>query len=431
MLSQVGSIWSFAFSRVSSRVVVATGLAVSSAFNFVGLLLCVRLLTPEEFGALSLVTSAALMLNALGFEWLRLAGARSLTDPGAPDGISLSRLAAWLRVAGVLAFTFLVGTLGASALGLAPPSLLPRWNGPILLLALSEMPFAAVTLVARLRLSAGRYATAMVLRSALALAGGTLLVLGGGGALAIVAATAAAQLGVSALVIGGDRLWRNAILQRSTRMHRTNLVRLGAPLILSSALAFAAGTVDRYLVATTLGVAAVGHYSAPAEMVAKTLGFALLAINLGAYPLLVRTYERDGPAAAAAALNRNLLLLLGAGSPILLAMVLFPHPIARLLLGSASPPITGDLLPWLAAAALLRLLVTFHFAVALQLARRMALLAIPSMVTLALLMPFASGVIAARGLVGFAQLLFAAQGAGAITGWWLARRALPRRPRQG
>jgi len=424
-LSHFGSLWLNRPLRARPRLAIATGLAVSSAFNLAGLLLWVRLLTPAEFGTLSLVASAALMVNALGFEWLRLAGARTLADPAAPDGVSLARLAAWLGVAAVVAATFALGTLGATGLALAPPGLTPRWNGAILLLALSEMPFAAVTLVARLRFSATTYAVAMIARSALALGGGVLLVVSGGGPLAIVAATAAAQLGVTAVVIGRDRLWRSSLQGPSTRSDRTELVRLGSPLILGSALALAAGTVDRYLVADGLGVAAVGQYAAPAELVAKTLGFALMAINLGAYPLLVRAYERDGPAAAARALERNLPHLLGAALPILLAMTLFPYFVSRALLGSASQPIAAELLPWLAAAALLRLLVSFHFAVALQLARRMALLSIPPLVMLVLLVPFGPAVLTTRGLVGFAQLLFAAQAAGALSAWWLARRALP------
>ena len=76
---------------------------------------------------------------------------------------------------------------------------------------------------------------------------------------------------------------------------------------------------------------------------------------------------------------------------------------------------------------LLRLLVTFHFGIAIQLARRMSLLLVPPLITLAILIPGAAPVIASGGLEGFTILLFAAQGGGTVAAWFLARRVLPTR----
>lgn len=405
-------------------LLIAVALGVSSAFNLASLLLWVRLLSPAEFGTLTLVTTAALLLNALGFEWLRLAGARSLTDPSSPHGVSADRLSAWIYLGSLLAAALALAVGAATMAGVATPGLASGWNLAVLLLALSEMPFAAMTLVARLRISAPIYAAAMIGRSALTLGGSLILHRFVGGALAIVAATALAQLGITGLATTRDPLWRDALTRQSSRSDRADLLRLGAPLIAVSALALVAATVDRYLVAHLLGLAAAGRYAAPAELVGKTLGFAWMAINLSAYPLLVRIWERDGPAAAARALNRNLVILLGAGLPILIAFLAFPGAIAAALLGPASLPFAAQLLPWLAAAALLRLLVSFHFGVALQLARRMGLLILPPLVTLGLLLAFARPAIEANGLIGFAQLLLLAQGAGTLSAWLLARGAL-------
>ncbi|MEO7787195.1 MAG: hypothetical protein ABIR77_05140 [Sphingomicrobium sp.] len=405
-------------------MVIAGGLALASAINLGGLMLWVRLLPPAAFGTLSLVGGAALMLNALGFEWLRLAGARSLIDPQATHGISLARLAAWLQLAALVAAALATLTVVATLSHRAAPGLTPGWNLAILLLVLSEMPFAAMTLVARLRFAATTYAFAMIARAALALIGGLFLLRAGGGALAIVAATALAQLAVTVGAVARDPLWRTSFSHHPTRADRADLVRLGAPLIASAALALAAATADRYLVAHFLGIEAAGRYAAPAELVAKTLGFVLMAINLSAYPILVRSWERDGPAATARALDRNLALLLGAALPILVAFTLFPTALAAIMLGRGSLPLAAALLPWLAAATLLRLLVSFHFAVALQLAKRMTLLVVPPLVTLALLVPLAAPVIAEGGLLGLARLLAVAQGAGTISAWLLARRVL-------
>ncbi|MEO6248898.1 MAG: oligosaccharide flippase family protein [Sphingomicrobium sp.] len=429
-MNRKGFLFGYSGSLFSSALITTFGLGVSSALNLAGLFLWVRLLSPAEFGLFSLVTGAALMLNALGFEWLRLAGARSLTDPSTPTGVSTERLSAWLHVAALLAIALAVAVLAATFTGLALPGLPPRWNLVMLLLAISEMPFAAVTLVARLQLRATTYATAMIGRSGLALGAGALLVHAGSGPGGIVAATALAQFAVTGVLVARDPLWRSALTSSPPLAEHTGLVRLGAPLVAGSALALAAATIDRYLVAATLGLDAAGRFSAPAELVAKTLGFALMALNLAAYPMLVRTYERDGPAAADRALDRNLVLLLAIGAPILLAFLLLPGPLAAALLGPSAGAESASLLPLLAVAALLRLLVNFHFAVALQLARRMALTLAPSLVTLALLIPLARVAITSGGLGGFVRLLVVAQGAGAVSAWLLARRALPRPARR-
>ncbi|MEO5641061.1 MAG: hypothetical protein ABIQ98_04765 [Sphingomicrobium sp.] len=404
-------------------MVTTTGLIISSALNLAALLLWIRLLSPAQFGLLALATSAGQLLNALAFEWLRLAGARSLADPRAPDGVDPRILAAWLRIAAIAAVLVVAALLAATVVRVAPPGLSPRWNIAILLLAASEMLLAAITLVARLRLRAASYAAAMVGRSALALGLGVVVVRQGAGAAGIIAATALAQLAVTAIAVAADPLWRTAVLIRSSPGDRADLVRLGMPLIAASGLALAAATIDRTLVAQALGVAAAGQFAAPAEIVAKTLGFALMAANLSAYPLLVRSWERDGPAAAARALDRNLVVLLAAGVPIATGLTVLASPLAALLFNPAAAPLAARLLPWLAGAALVRLLVTFHFGVALQLARRMGLLIIPSLMTLAILVPLAAPVIAAAGLEGFCKLLLASQVAGALTAWALARHA--------
>jgi hypothetical protein len=137
--------------------------------NLAALLLWVRLLPAPEFATLTLATTAALLVNALAFDWLRQASARILPDPTSPDGISRDRLAAWIRTAAITLAVVVAALLFATLLGLAPPGLSPRWNIAIFALAISEAHLAAITLVARLAFSPRRYAAIMVGRSGLAL----------------------------------------------------------------------------------------------------------------------------------------------------------------------------------------------------------------------------------------------------------------------
>jgi hypothetical protein len=113
---------------ITLRFTPAAGLAVSSALNLAALLLWVRLLAPVEFATLTLATTAALLVHALAFDWLRQASARILPDPASPDGISRDRLAAWICTAKIILAIFVAALLVATLIGLAPPGLSPRWN---------------------------------------------------------------------------------------------------------------------------------------------------------------------------------------------------------------------------------------------------------------------------------------------------------------
>jgi O-antigen/teichoic acid export membrane protein len=412
------------WSVIALRFTPAGGLAVSSAVNLAALLLWVRLLPPTEFATLTLATTAALLVNALAFDWLRQASARILPDPTSPDGISRERVAAWIRAAAITFAAVVAVLVLATLLGLAPPGLSPRWNIAIFALAISEAHLAAITLVARLAFSPRRYAAIMVARSGLALLLGVTLIHFGGGAAGIIAGTALAQFLVSALANRRNSLWKTALHAVPHAPHRAALLRLGLPLMAGCALALLSATIDRTLVAAALGLAAAGHFAAPAELIGKALGFAFMAVNLTAYPLLVHAWERDGPRAATAALDRNLRTLLALGLPIAATATLAPHLLASLLLGPAQADTAAPLLPWLAAATLLRLLVAFHFGIALQLAKRMSLLLVPPIVTLTILVPLASPALHGGGLLRFVQLLCFAQAVGALSAWALASHSL-------
>lgn len=394
-------------------LVTTGGLAISSLLNLAALLAWVRLLPPAEFGTLALVNAAGLMAYALAFEWLRIAGAQSLYDV-VLDDVAPARLGACIRVGTIALLLLSVLALGATLIGIAPPGLNPRWNIAALLFAVSEMLLASTTLVARLRLHAWTCALVMVGRSAAAFVIGLTLVELGFGAAGVIVGIVVAQGIVTTVAIFSEPVWRSALARPASRKDEVELVRLGAPLIAGSVLALAAGIADRSIVAAQLGLAAAGAFTAPAELVAKTLGFGMMAINLSAYPLLVRTQDRRD------ALRRNGAILVAASLPIFAVLVFFADPLSALLLGERYP-LAPRLLPWLAGAALMRLLVTFHFGVAVQLSRRMAWLLPPPALALVILVVAAPAAIRTAGLEGMTMLLCAAQAASLLLAAGIAR----------
>jgi O-antigen/teichoic acid export membrane protein len=187
------------------------------------------------------------------------------------------------------------------------------------------------------------------------------------------------------------------------------VLRFGYPLIASCALTYAAGVADRFLIGTQLGAMEVGLYAAPVDLLQKTLVFVMMAINLTAYPMLVRAFEDHGAAAASEVLQRNFLGQLGVGLPAAVGLAVLAPGIANLLLGAPFREVGTMLLPFIGVAALLRCLVTFHLMMAFQISGRMKLMLVPPIVMLAVLVP--GGILAMRafGLVGMAAMAILAQ----------------------
>lgn len=412
-----------ALARIPASIVASGGLALASLFNLAALLLWVRWLGPAAFGTLALLGAAGLLANALAFEWLRLAGARMLILDGQ---VSPTILAAWVRAAAVTSVLLITLSAFAMALGLAPFGLQPGWTAAVALLALSEMAIGAAALVERLRLRPWRFAALLVGRALLSLVGGIIAVASGAGVAGIVGAMITAPIAVAVTVAARDPLWRSAFTRRPTGLKP--LLSLGAPLLPASLLQLATSLADRLLAGALLGSAAAGALAAPADLVARTLGFAMMALNLTAYPMLVRLFDGDDPAATAYALRRNGLTLLAIGIPLTASFVLLASPLTALLLGP-SYRAAAALLPWLAGAALLRLIAAFHYGVRFQLERRMALLLPGPAVALLLLLCGAPAAVSADGLLGLAKLGFLAQAAGLAVSALLARRLVTPRPR--
>ena len=403
---------------LARSVIAPVAMAAASTINLLALLLWVRWLGPGEYGILALAGAAGLLINAVAFEWLRLAGARTLLAPESPHKVQPPALAALVRAnAGAAAFLVLLAMI-ATATGLSAPGLPAHWNSAIVMIAIAEMMFGTVLLVARMRLRTWTFGFLLIARSLLVLLGGTLAVLAGFGIPGLVAAMVLAPLIVAVVAIVADQSWRGALA--GSQVDTRALLRLGAPLILASTVALASTLADRVLAGALIGSAAAGAIAAPSDLVAKTLGFAMMALNVSAYPLLVRHHDAGDPVAAARALRRNGFALLVVGAPIAAASALFATPLCAILLGPGYPD-ADRLMPWLAGAALLRSIATFHYGVAFQLERRMAWLVPGPLLSLSILAGGAPWAIAVAGLEGLVQLGFAAQAAGLALSALLAR----------
>jgi O-antigen/teichoic acid export membrane protein len=396
--------------KIGPAVINSAALALSSGTNFVALFLWTRLLSPAAFGSYALLSATALLVNALLFEWLRLVAARTLYDPVATTGISLARGDALLAIvstvsAALVAVGVVLWLADIRVLGL-DPKCIPL----VVAFSLTEMGLAIVNTVSRVRLMSWQFFRSMVARSALSIIVGLVLVVrfhwGATGVIAGVIASQGLVVGASLLL---DPLWRGFRIGRASRAEIRNLIAFGYPLIASSAFTFGVGVVDRYLVGAVLGARAVGFYAAPADLLQKTVVFAMLAINLTAYPTLVRAYEDSGPAAARRLLENNFLLQFALGLPAAVCFAVLAPGLAALLLGPTFRDVGVRLLPFVGATALVRCAISYHLAMVFNVTNRTKLMVMPPIVALTALVPF--GLIGLRlaGIEGMAIASLLAQ----------------------
>ncbi|MHA6721290.1 lipopolysaccharide biosynthesis protein [Sphingomonas sp. RS6] len=413
-------------SSKSNAAITTAALAISSGMNFAAIFVWTHVLAPAEFGLFSLVSASALLLNAVVFEWLRLTGARTLFDANQRFEISPGRANALLVL-----YVGCCCTLGMVALALwafriaafgMPATFVPM----IAAFAFTEMALALANTVSRIRTEAWQYFASMVARSILSLGIGVVLVAGFGlGAKGAILGTVIAQAATLFAGVALDRFWRSLRPWQARKGEIAATFQLGFPLIGSCALTFGAGVIDRFLIAGVLGAAEIGHYTAPADLLQKTLVFVMMAINLTAYPTLVRAYEKDGAAAAGRVLQNSFRLQLGLGLPAAIGIAVLAPGVAGLLLGEAYRDEASRILPLLGLATLVRCLITFQLAMVFQIKKRMKLMLVPPAITLVATLLLAPAAMRTWGVAGMAMTSAAAQLVTFAVSVALSKREMP------
>lgn len=402
-------------------------LAISSGLNFVSLLLWVRLLPPTEFGQYTLITSTALLVNAILFEWARIVGARTLYSPTAATRIDPARADALFTIISALILALAVGIGFLFVSGRPIFGLAPHWLWILLLFLISEISLTMMNVISRARGAAWHTFGVLVTRSGLSLAIGLVLVVGY--RMGLSGVLLGMVIGQAIAVIGGiatDSVWRRLRLRPASAPERRimgEMLTLGAPLMLSSGLSYGVGVLDRYQIEHILGTPSVAYYSAPSDLLVKTLGFAMLAVNITMYPAMVRAYEDRGADAARVLLQGNAVMYLAMCLPVLVAATVLAVPVANLLLGARLAAQSAPLLPLVTAAALLRLLIIYHLQVAFQLTRHMRLLMVAPAMAIATFVLLGPVALHRFGLIGIASVSSLAQVGGYAASAWLARRS--------
>ena len=151
------------------------------------------------------------------------------------------------------------------------------------------------------------------------------------------------------------------------------MLRFGAPLAISMAMAALANSGVRALLDALGSAEALGLYTAAFLLVQNSLSVAAAAIASAGYPRAVRALEAGNLAAAQRQVSDNIALLLTVLAPMAAGMALTAPGIAALLVGPPYQASVAALTPWLAATGFFAGLRAHGLDHAFQLGRRPAL----------------------------------------------------------
>jgi len=320
-----------------------------------------RLLSPGEYGVYALVLSGALMAYAGMMQWLTLALARFLPAYQGQEEIILSHIA---TAYGATALLVLAGAC-VLVLWLAPSAdthtVLVLGVGIFLAMSLAELNLITF----QMRGKAYRYIQYAILRVTVAAAIGVALAYLGWGSVGLLSGVIAGHLCIVLLnlPVTWGSVRRN--LLRKQLFHE--LAAYGFPFAMTGTLAAIINASDRYIIGILIGAEAAGLYAAPYDLAMRSLHVLMMVVAMAGNPIILRTYDADGEAAARPLIRRQVELLLGLALPAAIAYVILAPAIAEVFLGKAFQATARELMPWIAAATVLNGLQAFYLALAFSL----------------------------------------------------------------
>ena len=322
--------------------------------TFLLLLVLTRLLPVDDYGLFTLVVTSGEILDMAFGGWLRIFILSSESRVRRPSARRLGR--ALVLAGGSCALSLAMTTL----LPLVQPNLSGRF---VVAVAAYVLAFAALRLgltLLQARQQHVLYAGIEMLRGVLSVGGSILAVY-------LVQPTFfAASLGVSLTTLAlavvacaaAARLLPWPALPALG--YRAPLL-FGLPLVVVALASHVVGWLDRFILNAALGPASVGLYAAAYALARQSVELFSTALNPYIFPMLVRSYAADGPAAAGRIQSGNLLALAVLCGAVAAGVSLLAEPFTTLVLPEEYRAAAVRVIPWIAFATLCNGLKNFCF----------------------------------------------------------------------
>lgn len=344
----------------------AAARGIPGVVNFLAVLLFTRLLSTEEYGFYALVVAAVTLGNTVVFQWLKVSLARFYhrSDLDSTSLVTVVFLSFWITATMVSVLAALYGVTSWMV-----ADRWPAWLPIGIAILWGQSWFELNVELARAQLKPSTYGVMTAGRAVGILTLGLLLVLAGFQSYGLLWAMLIILWGLGAW--GWRTFWYGNVDrgQFDLGLLRRMLV-FGLPLTATFAMGVIVSTLDRFMLGWLNGAGAAGEYAVGYDLAWNIISLFLLVINLAAYPHLMRSYEKDGEAAARAQFKLNGVLLVAAALPAVIAFSCLVSALAPWLVGEAFQASVVAVVPVICIAALLKGLKSFYFDQAFHLCGR-------------------------------------------------------------
>ena len=383
----------------------------AAGLNMASVAVFTRLAPVESYGSYLYVASWALVLYGATCQWPKFAFFALYDEARAPAQVG--------TVVRILGGTLLLAGFG-SALAVALGLVSSGTAAAILALAFGTTLFEGATEIARTRLQAGAVAASVMSRAVLILGLGSFALHRSGDplhlAFAVAAANALAALPAAATTAP-------MMPGRGSRAEALRLFAYGWPLVFSFGTAALAQSLDRLIIAKTVGPAGLGAYGALADFLRQSFIVFGEAIALSLISIAKREARAGDLTAAQGVLSdaaRAMTLVAAFGAVFFLA---FDDVVVTILLGPDYRAEARQLAPVLILASILMMFRAYYFGQVIYFTRSSRLEAAAAVATLIAVAALSLLLIPRLGAAGAALAFAGGQSAACLVLVFGARRA--------
>lgn len=327
---------------------------------FAGLSVYTHLLTPDQYGVYTLIFTGTIFIHNGLVNWLPAGTLRFWSNKEHSEASFISTLAiSYLKLAALSSAIALIGIL--LYWGKQPAF----WIVNVYLFLLAISLFTITQNLFSARIEPLNYAYITISYSILAFGFGALLAYLGYGASGVITGITIGTA-IPALVVF-KKIWLPFNKKAYSKNLFKNMLVYGLPISSAFFLEEITKTADRFMLAGLQDKAQAGLYAVGYDLSGNSIFLVMTAINLAAYPVVIKLLETDGKQAAIDYFKHYAILLLGVSIPAVVGLNLVGPDLVYLLIDKDYQESVIFLLPWITIALFLMGLQAFYFDLAFQL----------------------------------------------------------------
>ena len=333
---------------------------VPGLMAFAALSVYTHLLDPDEYGVFTLITSGTILLHNVLYNWLPAGTLRFWSNQNYTQTTFTSTLAtSYIRISLYLLIIVVIGIAvfqGYQASGIIISSFL-------FLLALAIFTITQNLFTAKIEPLSYAYLT--ISYSIIALGLGSLFAYIGFGATGVVAGISMGAL-IPALFVF-KQTWLPYKKETFSKDLYKKLLVYGLPFASAALLEELTKVSDRFMLAWLQDKSMAGLYAVGYDLSGNSILLIMAAINLAAYPTIIKLLDTEGKKASMAYFKHYAVLLLGVSIPAVVGLNLVGPSLVYLLIDTQYQESVIFLLPWITSAVFVMGLQAFYFDLAFQL----------------------------------------------------------------